>query len=315
MHKRTGFTLIELLVVIAIIAILAAILFPVFAQARGKARQAVCQSNMKQIGIAYLMYAQDYDEIGAPMWSKNNLDGKTGAIVDSNFRAVFTGINWGGYWPDLIFPYVKAGKSRTDTGAKGNRAVFSCPSVEAILNDVGGAGSGWGSVSYGITQSYVHDDPVAEEGMGGAFSCGQDVSQQADGWGCAKGVTLARIGHPGDSIMFGEGQVGLGPYYHAHYELAGQPAPLVVEAQSYPAAGSFPAGYTGTRNLEQSLQSDPNNIVWGMETEDGTNCYGAGLCQDRVYRTHNNSADYLFVDGHVKAMRQTPMKMWTASSE
>ncbi len=60
--NRTGFTLIELLVVIAIIAILAAILFPVFAQAREKARQATCQSNLKQIGLSTLMYAQDYDE-------------------------------------------------------------------------------------------------------------------------------------------------------------------------------------------------------------------------------------------------------------
>ena len=58
-----GFTLIELLVVIAIIAILAAILFPVFAQARGKARQAACLSNLKQLGLATLMYAQDYDEM------------------------------------------------------------------------------------------------------------------------------------------------------------------------------------------------------------------------------------------------------------
>ena len=69
---RRGFTLIELLVVVAIIAILAAILFPVFAKAREKARQASCQSNLKQIGLAYQMYSNDYDEKVAPnsIWTQ-----------------------------------------------------------------------------------------------------------------------------------------------------------------------------------------------------------------------------------------------------
>ena len=65
--KKRAFTLIELLVVIAIIAILAAILFPVFAQAREKARQATCLSNIKQCGLAWQMYTQDYDE-RTPLW-------------------------------------------------------------------------------------------------------------------------------------------------------------------------------------------------------------------------------------------------------
>ena len=63
LKKRLGFTLIELLVVIAIIAILAAILMPVFARAREKARQASCQSNLKQLSLALAMYVQDYDEM------------------------------------------------------------------------------------------------------------------------------------------------------------------------------------------------------------------------------------------------------------
>ena len=76
MHvRRTGFTLIELLVVIAIIAILAAILFPVFARAREKARQTSCLSNLKQIGLSQLMYAQDYDERFIPRFFDTDVDG------------------------------------------------------------------------------------------------------------------------------------------------------------------------------------------------------------------------------------------------
>src|SRR5918911_1001893 len=87
--RASGFTLIELLVVIAIIAILAAILFPVFAQAREKARMVACLSNTKQIGLAVMQYVQDYDETyptnsweGAPVstpfeWGQANANAPT----------------------------------------------------------------------------------------------------------------------------------------------------------------------------------------------------------------------------------------------
>src|SRR5438034_2561040 len=74
-RSRGAFTLIELLVVIAIIAILAAILFPVFAQARDKARAASCLSNNKQLTLGFLMYTQDYDETNPLAFGYSMLDG------------------------------------------------------------------------------------------------------------------------------------------------------------------------------------------------------------------------------------------------
>ncbi len=102
--SRRGFTLIELLVVIAIIAILAAILFPVFARAREKARQASCLSNEKQLCLAVLQYAQDYDEILTPYfiyWRPGDT-------------------NWLKSWMQLSMPYVK------------NVQIMACPSWSQV---------------------------------------------------------------------------------------------------------------------------------------------------------------------------------------
>ena len=98
LRRPTGFTLIELLVVIAIIAILAAILFPVFARAREKARQTSCLSNLKQMGLGLMMYVQDYDETYCGRMRGD----------DSGTTRVS--------WPILIMPYVK------------NTQLFVCPS-------------------------------------------------------------------------------------------------------------------------------------------------------------------------------------------
>lgn len=98
---RRGFTLIELLVVIAIIAILAAILFPVFARARAKARQTTCLSNMKQIGLAILSYVQDYDE-KMPLSGLRGTGASTG-LVSWDGRAVMDYYGW----RYAIQPYIK----------------------------------------------------------------------------------------------------------------------------------------------------------------------------------------------------------------
>jgi prepilin-type N-terminal cleavage/methylation domain-containing protein len=107
--SRRAFTLIELLVVIAIIAILAAILFPVFAQAREAARKSTCLQNLKQIGTAMLMYAQDYDETLCPPFTN------PAAFPGANPEPV----NAGAFgWADMLTPYVK------------NAGIFQCPSNE-----------------------------------------------------------------------------------------------------------------------------------------------------------------------------------------
>lgn len=114
-HRRTaGFTLIELLVVIAIIAILAAILFPVFAQAREKARQTACLSNMKQIGTSIMMYTQDYDE----MYPRSDYILAAGAAPPLNPNATGTFSRRINHykWPAWLMPYIK------------NLQIFTCPS-------------------------------------------------------------------------------------------------------------------------------------------------------------------------------------------
>jgi prepilin-type N-terminal cleavage/methylation domain-containing protein/prepilin-type processing-associated H-X9-DG protein len=103
----SGFTLIELLVVIAIIAILAAILFPVFAQAREKARQTACLSNTKQLGTALQMYIQDYDET-LPMTFSGCNNGRIQNPLDPNDRpGGTTGAGRRPIWHGLLFPYTK----------------------------------------------------------------------------------------------------------------------------------------------------------------------------------------------------------------
>jgi prepilin-type N-terminal cleavage/methylation domain-containing protein/prepilin-type processing-associated H-X9-DG protein len=104
LHRRRAFTLIELLVVIAIIAILAAILFPVFAQAREEARQTTCASNLKQLGLGMTMYAQDWDEHLLGFGFGNGYGRKSpGDFV---------------YWQAILQPYMK------------NRGVTLCPSLK-----------------------------------------------------------------------------------------------------------------------------------------------------------------------------------------
>lgn len=157
--KTNGFTLIELLVVIAIIAILAAILFPVFARARENARRASCQSNLKQIGLGVLMYSQDYDE-KFPQ-----------AKVEATASEVTANNPYG--WADALQPYVKSVQ------------LFQCPSeTEGPTNDPTSTGPGYSDYWYNRMlsgQSQAAITAVSQTVMNGD---GNGNSSAYNGSGC-----------------------------------------------------------------------------------------------------------------------------------
>ncbi|RYG75164.1 DUF1559 domain-containing protein [bacterium] len=139
-----GFTLIELLVVIAIIAILAAILFPVFSQARERARSASCLSNLKQVSLGWLMYAQDYDET-LPL-GRNYLV-STSPLQYQHWYALDTLVGTtyvSDYSKGLIFPYTKSGQ------------ILTCPSIRTDP----------GRTSYGLNSAiYYHQSGGINTGV------------------------------------------------------------------------------------------------------------------------------------------------------
>jgi len=143
--RGRGFTLIELLVVIAIIAILAAILFPVFARAREKARMTSCLSNMKQLGLGILMYTSDYDEM---------LCHNSHPCCVCCFRSYGNGNNTNANWVVEISPYVK------------NAAIWKCPSARnawGASSDTGG-GSIPNATNY-VWNGHLRTRPIARVGQ------------------------------------------------------------------------------------------------------------------------------------------------------
>jgi prepilin-type N-terminal cleavage/methylation domain-containing protein/prepilin-type processing-associated H-X9-DG protein len=193
MRKASGFTLIELLVVIAIIAILAAILFPVFAKARAKSWEASCLSNMKQITLGILMYNQDYDGF-LPMQVYPHPEITAGA-----WRNV--------YWSYAVDPYIKGGIEGAASWTH-PKSIWRCPGMKSAEAWYGGAYSHYG-INHRISRAaaivrdseikYPANTMLITEGMY------QSAAMALEGrhygwyrsWGYSKGSDHMRYDHDG----------------------------------------------------------------------------------------------------------------------
>jgi prepilin-type N-terminal cleavage/methylation domain-containing protein/prepilin-type processing-associated H-X9-DG protein len=261
--ETKGFTLIELLVVIAIIAILAAILFPVFAQAREKARAISCLSNCKQISTAQMMYSQDYDEQIVPWYQRNYVDG-TGANTQ---QVPF----WQRVWCNLLNPYIKSGlnQSRGDTDLGGANiisvdamGVFKCPDWSSAKH------------AFGMDQADCDGDGTAGSASDGWMP---PVFNFAD-YGIAFWTTNQGDTTAGTQAYPFHGFPGAGPVAPAPTGFAG----LSLAAVQRPAeTANIGDGFTGRIPL------GANGITFGCETID----------------RHQGGANYCFLDGHAKYLK------------
>jgi prepilin-type N-terminal cleavage/methylation domain-containing protein/prepilin-type processing-associated H-X9-DG protein len=289
--KRRGFTLIELLVVIAIIAILAAILFPVFAQAREKARQTSCLSNEKQIGAALTQYLQDNDGVWPPAYYYG--DPNAGGSLDA------TGIY---HWSGFCQPYIK------------NVQIFVCPSDKIgglpptnfdVRTNNAGCGVPGGAVSFtssiqdvqACRISYTANEQVMPRPRGGVGGVMVGQPQQV--------VNEAAIDAPADTISVTE----FTDYLNA-------------------VSGTGPGGTTfKSHRPSNAIAVDASGTVYDTSSPTGTNLYalspqvaeatfvqqpsapvGGGSLPHIVYVNagrHAGMNNFLFCDGHAKAMKVT----------
>lgn len=276
-RRQSAFTLIELLIVIAIIALLAAILFPVFSTAREKARESTCMSNLKQLSLGILQYCGDFDE-RLPYAIME--DGGVGTVAGNS------GYRW--YWEDAIYPYVKSS------------GVYSCPDTSP------GAGAGLGIWPY---------QPISRSLPGGRHTGGGPYGGYTGSTGSFIANSTYYGGAPGNSPI--PLTPDLGGSLLPPVNLASVAAPattlLVMDGACVGACGSggdsnamwitWQYGIAGANNGPTLVTTNGvTAILGGSGTTAGGGAANYPVAGSAVAR-HMGFIAAAFADGHVKAMR------------
>lgn len=271
---RRGFTLIELLIVIAIIALLAAILFPVFARVRENARKAACQSNLKQLALGFQQYVADYDNRFPHAWDTNpqvpNNPPYIVATVGSDDPVI---------WPAKIFPYVK------------DKGIYNCPSVTKALTSCtvapfySGTTLGWKSTDTVIASAA----PLANNGYTGASQTPYGYNVYYLGGGQFMGrLSCQHVVRPSAADCYTCGTGAL----ESQLQQPSTMALLIDNNYQNRGAGTTPAFF------DILMGWDGGGDLW-CET-DGTTYEP----YDTVDLRHNGGVNVAFVDGHVKWLKK-----------
>lgn len=295
--KRKAFTLIELLVVIAIIAILAAILFPVFAQAKKAAKKAASAQNNRQMALACLMYAGDYDDtiavmINGPYHDLRNVeDGTLTSYNESRADA----------WPFLLTPYIKSRGLFVDPGRGDVVGIWAGPALASDNPKYSAGKNTYRNQSrfpmYGI--NYLFDSPLL-------IPASKMSDATPTDWMQGEAHTTTEADDPSGTVFYTESQRG-------YIGTVASPNVGVLDSTR----GFFGVNAPGLWEVLVS-STVPYVIFW-----DGTYCSGdfcgdadaATLGQQKrtnfVYIGYNDGANATFIDGHVKYMKDAALASGT----
>jgi prepilin-type processing-associated H-X9-DG protein/prepilin-type N-terminal cleavage/methylation domain-containing protein len=281
---RKGFTLIELLIIIAIIVLLAAILFPVFARAREKARSAACQSNLKQIALAFTQYTADYDERLPHAWDTDTVNAP-GSCTSNCYPGVAS-TNEPAVWPAKIEPYLK------------DRDVFTCPDATRPVKSPCST-----TAMTGNAVPWKASDPVVGARVGNWYLGASQVQYGYNtyflGGDRFEGQNHCNLS-PTDPKACGIYCNGIG----AALSSIAEPSGTVLVCDNYYAnngSGSPPA-FLDVMGLKGSGNADAGDEDFGCRA-DGT----TADVYDSIPARHSGGLNVAFVDGHVKWMKKSAL--------